>query len=42
MEETDIIICLKKKNKDQKNIKKNIERIKKIFHGCKKHINTVI
>ena len=29
MEETDIIICLKKKNKDQKNIKKNIERIKK-------------
>ena len=29
MEETDIIICLKKRNKDGKNIKKVILRLKK-------------
>ena len=29
MEETDIIICLKKRNKDVKNIKKVILRLKK-------------
>ena len=35
MEETDIIICLKKKNKDYKNIKETIVRLKNIFHRCR-------
>ena len=39
MEETDIIICLKKVNKDLKNIKKKDMRIGNIFHRCKKPIN---
>ena len=37
MEETDIIICLKKRNKD----KKIIVRLKNIFHRCKNPINGV-
>ena len=41
MEETDIIICLKKK-KDCKNIKKIIVRLEGIFHRRKKPINVLI
>ena len=39
MEETDIIICLKNRNKDLKNMKEIIVRLKYIFHRCKRSIN---
>ena len=39
MEETDIIICLKKRNKHEKNIREIIVRLKSIFHRCKRSIN---
>ena len=35
MEETDIIICLKKRNKDLNNTKKIIVRLENIFHKCR-------
>ena len=36
MEETDIIICLKKISKGENNIKEIIVRLEGIFHRCKK------
>ena len=42
MEETVIIICLKKRNKDSENVKEIIVMLKNIFHRCKKLINGFI
>ena len=42
MEETDIVICLKKRNKDEKNIKKILVRLNNILHRCKNPINSII
>ena len=42
MEETDIIICLKKIKKHRENIKKTIARLEKILHNDKMHFKIAI